>query len=84
MLVVTRTEAAAVLTSVVVAPVTTTVREIPTEVPLGVDEGLPLPCAASFDNLRPLRRSLLVERVGRLSAVRRRELCRALAAVADC
>lgn len=84
MLVVTRTEAAAVLTSVVVAPVTTTVREIPTEVPLGVDEGLPLPCAASFDNLRPLRRSLLVERVGRLSAARRRELCRALAAVADC
>jgi mRNA interferase MazF len=83
-LVVTRSEAVPVLSAVLVAPVTTTVREIPTEVPLGRDEGLPVPCAASFDNLRPLRRSLLVERAGRLSGVRRRELCRALAALADC
>jgi mRNA interferase MazF len=83
-LIVTRSEAVPILSSVLVAPVTTTVREIPTEVPLGTDEGLATPCAASFDNLRPLRRSLLTERVGRLSAVRRRELCRALAALADC
>lgn len=83
-MVVTRSEAVPVLSSVVVAPVTTTVRGIPTEVALGSEEGLPVPCAASFDNLRPLRRSLLVERVGRLSAARRDEFCRALAALADC
>lgn len=83
-MVVTRSEAVPVLSTIVVAPVTTTVRGIPTEISLGVDDGLRVPCAASFDNLRPLHRSLLVERVGRLSAGRRRELCRALAAVADC
>ena len=83
-MIVTRSEAVPVLSSIVVAPVTSTVRGIPTELPLGPDEGLHEPCAASFDNLRPLPRSLLTERVGRLSAKRRRELCRALAALADC
>lgn len=83
-MVVTRSEAVPVLSSIVVAPVTSTVRGIPTELRLGRAEGLREPCAASFDNLRPLPRALLVERVGRISADRRRELCRALAALADC
>jgi mRNA interferase MazF len=83
-MVVTRSEAVPVLSSIVVAPVTSTVRGIPTEISLGSREGLPVPCVASFDNLRPMRRSLLSERVGRLGAERRRELCRALAALADC
>lgn len=83
-MVVTRTEAVQVLSSIIVAPVTSTVRGIPTEVPLGPGEGLRDSCAASFDNLRPLRRSLLIERVGRLGPARRGELCRALAALADC
>lgn len=83
-MVVTRSEAVPALSRVVVAPVTSTVRGIPTEVALGSDEGLRGPCVASFDNLRPIRRSLLVERVGRLKAERRHELCRALAALADC
>ena len=83
-LVVTRSEAVPVLTWVVVAPVTRTVRGIPTEVPLGAEEGLPAPCAAAFDNVQPLRRSFLTERVGRLGDSRRTEICRALAALADC
>lgn len=83
-LVVTRSEAVPVLTWVVVAPVTRTVRGIPTEVPLGAEEGLPVPCAAAFDNVQPLRRSFLTERVGRLGDARRPEICRALAALADC
>jgi mRNA interferase MazF len=83
-MVVTRSEAVRVLSSLVVAPVTSTVRGIPTEVRLGPEEGLVGECVASFDNLRPLRRSLLTERVGRLPPERRHELCRALAAMADC
>jgi mRNA interferase MazF len=83
-LVVTRTEAVAVLSTIVVAPVSSTVRGIPTEIPLGSGEGLREGCAAAFDDLRPLRRSLLIERVGRLGPTRRSELCRALAALADC
>ena len=83
-LVVTRSEAVPVLTWIVVAPVTRTVRGIPTEVPLGSEEGLPAECAASFDNLQPIRRSFLTERAGALDPSRRRELCVALRALADC
>lgn len=83
-LVLTRSEAIPVLTWVVVAPVTRTVRSIPTEIGLGEEEGLAEPCAASFDNLQPIRRTFLTQRVGRLGDSRRQELCRALSALADC
>lgn len=82
-LVVTRNEAVAVLAGVVVAPVTRTVRRIPTEVPLGEEEGLHEACAASFDNLQRIRRSALVERIGSLGP-RRAEIRRSLRAMADC
>lgn len=82
-LVVTRSEAAEVLTGVVVAPVSRTLRDIPTEIRLGPDEGLPLDCAASFDNLQRIRRSALTERAGDIGA-RREEICVALRALADC
>jgi mRNA interferase MazF len=83
-LIVTRSEAIPVLAWIVVAPVTRTVRDVPTEVALGIEEGLPEPCAATFDNLQPMRRSFLRQRVGRLDVARRSELCRALSALADC
>jgi mRNA interferase MazF len=83
MLVVTRTEAVAVLTGIVVAPVTRTVRNIPTEVLLGETEGLNVECVASFDNLQRIRRSALVERIGSLG-VRNHEICNSLRALADC
>jgi mRNA interferase MazF len=73
-----------VLTWLVVAPVTRTVRGIPSEVTLGPDEGLRESCVASFDNMQPIRRSFLTQRVGRLGEGRREELCRALRALADC
>ena len=82
-LVVTRNEALSVLTGIVVAPVTRTVRNIPTEVPLGEEEGLTVECAASFDNLQRVRRSSLVERIGQLGT-RREEICASLRALADC
>ena len=83
-LVVTRSEAVPVLTRLTVAPVTSRVRGIPTEIVLGADEGLPRPCAASFDNAQPIQMSSLTHFVGRLGTARRGELCRALAALADC
>jgi mRNA interferase MazF len=82
-LVVTRSEAVPVLTGIVVAPVTRTIRDIPTEVPLGPAEGLPAQCAASFDNLQRIRRSALTERLGDLGS-RRQQICGALGALADC
>ncbi len=83
-LIVTRDEGILVLTWLVVAPVTRTVRDIPTEVSLGPPEGLPDECAAAFDSLQPIRRSFLTQRVGRLEEGRRSELCRALMPLADC
>lgn len=82
-LVVTRSEAVPVLRWVIVAPVTRTIRRIPTEIALDQDDGLPEPCVASFDNLQPIRRSFLTERIGRLPFARR-DICGALGALADC
>ena len=82
-LIVTRSEAVPVLTGIVVAPVTRTVRGIPTEVALGDPEGLPAECAATFDNLQRIHRSALTERIGGLGT-RRGQICAALDALADC
>ena len=82
-LVVTRSEAVGVLAGIVVAPVSRTVRDIPTEMRLGQDEGLAVECAASFDNLQRVRRSALAERAGDVG-LRCEEICAALRALADC
>ena len=82
-LVVTRSESVGVLTAIVVAPVTRTVRGIPTEIQLGADEGLVADCAAAFDNLQRVRRSALTTKAGELGA-RRVEVCAALRALTDC
>lgn len=82
-LVVTRSEAVPVLNRILVAPVTRTVRRIPTELPLDADDGLPEPCAASFDNLQPIRKSFLTDRLGSIRD-RHHEICAALEALADC
>lgn len=83
-LIVTRSDAVAVLTWIIVAPVTRTIRQIPTEVSLGTDHGLPDECVASFDNLQPIRRSFLTQRVGKLHVEELGEICRALRSLADC
>jgi mRNA interferase MazF len=81
--VVTRSHAIPVLSWIVVAPVTRNVLGISTEIRLGEDEGLAVPCAARFDNLQPMRKGFLTERVGALRNPRF-EICRALARLADC
>jgi mRNA interferase MazF len=83
-LVVTRDAAIEVLRTVVVAPISRTVRGIPTEMPFDRDDGLRERCAASFDNVQPVPRWSLTERVAGLAPARRAELCRALGAMADC
>lgn len=72
------------LHSVIVAPITRTVRGIPTEVALGPDDGMPTDCAASFDNLRVVPRSHLVERQCTLGPVRLAAACEAMRAAVDC
>ena len=83
-LVVSRDEAIPVLNNVVVAPVTSTVRDIPTCIPLGGDEGIDHPSVATFDNLAAVPKSVLTAKLGELGAGGRHRICRALDAVANC
>ncbi|MGH2763361.1 MAG: hypothetical protein ACRDLD_12425 [Thermoleophilaceae bacterium] len=71
------------LTWLIVAPVTRTVRGIPTEIALDTENGVDVHCAASFDDLQPIRRSFLTQRAGRLLHPRK-QICSALGALADC
>lgn len=66
------------LTKVVAAEITTTIRQIPIEVPLGVAEGLPKKCVVNCDNLRTIALPNLVERISRLPAGRIPEVKRAV------
>lgn len=83
-LVMTRDAAIPVLSTVLAAPVTRTVRRIPTELPLGPADGMPTECAASLDNLRVVRTAHLVTRVCTLGPARMVEACGALRAAVDC
>ena len=83
-LVVSRDAANAVMARVLVAPVTRRARGVPSELALGTDEGLPVESVASFDNVRPFPKAMLVRRLGGLGPQRRHELCRVAAATLDC
>ena len=52
MLILIRDSAIPVLNSVTVAPITSTIRSIPTEVVLTGEDGLPEICVANFDNIQ--------------------------------
>lgn len=83
-LVVSRDAANLVMQRVLVAPVTTRVRSIPSELPVGMTEGLPHASVASFDNIRPFPKVMLVRRLGTLAPERRHLLCAVAAATLDC
>lgn len=82
-LVVSRDAANAVMQRVLVAPVTRRARGLPSELPVGRHEGLPVDSVASFDNLRPFPQAMLVRRLGTLGP-RAHEICRAAGAALDC
>lgn len=83
-LVVSRDAANNVMKKVLVAPVTTTIRNVPSELALGSEEGMPRPSVASFDNLQAFPKAMLVRRLGSLGLERSRDICRAAAATLDC
>lgn len=83
-LVVSRDAANEVMQRVLVAPVTTRVRGVPSELRLGPSEGLPQPSVATFDNLQPFPKSLLVRRLGALGVDRAHDICRVVDATVDC
>lgn len=72
------------LTSLLVAPATTTIRDIPTEVRLRRRDGMDVECAVNFDNVFTLATDRLEERITRLSEDRLAEVCRAFRFAAAC
>ena len=83
-LVLTRDAAIPVLNNLVCAPITTTVRRIPSELPLDASDGMPKPCAASMDNIQVVPKSRLVGPLTRLSPDRIADLCWALRTSVEC
>ena len=83
-LILTRPEAIPVMRKLTVAYLTRTIRDIPTEVRLGPDDGTIGDCVVSLDNLRTIPRSHLGEHVTSLSGTRMHEVCRALAIATGC
>jgi mRNA interferase MazF len=69
-LILTRDSAIGVLNSVTVAPITSTVRSIPTEVVLTTNDGMPDTCAANFDNLQTVPKANISAPIARLSAAK--------------
>jgi mRNA interferase MazF len=72
-LILTRDSAIAVLHSVTVAPITSTIRGIPTEVVLTRTDGLPSTCAANFDNLQTVPKRNIGDRISRLTMQKMKE-----------
>ena len=83
-LIITRSEAISVLNNLVVAPLTGTIRTIPTCIPLGPEEGIDRDSVASFDNIASVPKSLLTSRLGSLGLSGSQQICLALDALADC
>ncbi|HEX7956260.1 MAG TPA: type II toxin-antitoxin system PemK/MazF family toxin [Pyrinomonadaceae bacterium] len=74
-LILTRNSVIPFLTAVTVAPLTTTIRGIPSEVLLTSDaDGDPADCVVSADNLQTIRKAGLGTYVTRLSLERMREV----------
>jgi mRNA interferase MazF len=73
------------LRRVLVAPCTTTIRALASEVVLEPgDDPIPRRSAVNLDSVESVSTGVLVERLGRLADARLREICRALAVAVDC
>jgi mRNA interferase MazF len=79
-----RQQVIGLLHTVMVAPVTSVIRGLASEVVVGVDEGLKHASAVNLDHVQTVERARLVRFVGHLAAARMRQVCRALAVAVGC
>ena len=68
-----RGEAYSVRSLIIVAPVTTRIRRIPSEVPLGTDDGMPHDCVANLDTITTIPKDCLQSCITMLSDKKLRE-----------
>lgn len=73
------------LRRVVIAPCTTNVRRLPSEVTLDpFEDPIPRPSAVNLDSIESVSIGSLTQRLGRLSDQRMRQVCAALSIAVDC
>ena len=83
-LVITRQEVIPLLRTVMVAPITSSMRGAPSEVIVGVDEGLKHESAINLDHVQTVPKNELRKYVGRLGRQKMSLVCRALAVATGC
>lgn len=76
--VLTRDSAIAYLSTVTVAPITSTIRGVPSEVVLNEEDGMKAPCTVNLHNAVTVSQQRLGRRVAQLSSTRMQEICAAL------
>jgi mRNA interferase MazF len=77
-LILTRNGAIGHLSTVTVAPITSTIRDVPSEVVLDVDDGVKGRCAVNLHNAVTISQHRLGKRVASLNTLRMQEVCAAL------
>ncbi len=77
-LILTRNSAISFLGAVTVAPITTTVRDIPSEVFLSREDGMFTECAVNLDNIQTVPKSKLGDLITYLSPDRMQEVIQAV------
>jgi mRNA interferase MazF len=83
-LVLTRDSAIGLLSTVTVAPITSTVRGVPSEVILDVEDGMRTRCAVNLHNAVTIAQARLGRRVSSLNTARLDEVCGALRFALGC
>lgn len=83
-LVLTRGSALEFLNTVTIAPITSTIRNIPTEVVLGVQDGMKSACAVNLDHVQTIACAAIGRRVASLTSERMSQVCIALAFALGC
>ena len=83
-LVLTRASAIGYLSRVTVAPITSSIRGVPSEVVIGADDGMKQSCAVNLHNVVTVSKGDIGRRVAQLGDSRMREVCRALAFALGC
>jgi mRNA interferase MazF len=76
--VLTRDSAIAYLSTVTVAPITSAIRGVPSEIVLNEEDGMKASCAVNLHNAVTVSQDRLGKRVAQLSSVRMNEICAAL------
>ena len=82
--VLTRNSAIPYLANITVAPITSTIRNVPSEVVLNVEDGMKAPCAVNLHNAVTVSKDRLGRRVAQLQTSRMNEICNALRFVLGC